>query len=261
MKSCQFEHLLVPYLQDELDDKERSRVAEHLTSCEACQILYTELLHVDGVLATYSREEAPKDLYTAYEKQLEQQFQPEPLWKAAGKSVAHMLSSLFVSNTPSFRLARAFAILVIGVFVGRFFFLPTPEPTIQNTLVQSDTMLSKEDIQFISNYVVKSELLLLTIANAASDEPTDDDIFLNKDIAQSLLYQTAQVQRKAEALDDEVVDTFLTRLELVLLEISNREDEEIRDAFQTIREMVNDADMVQKSRRLQRQLEKTLQDA
>jgi hypothetical protein len=261
MKNCTFEKLLVPYLQDELDDQERSRISEHLSSCENCQYLLTDLQTVDAALMNYKRQAAPAELYSAYEKRLAQLFQPEPAWKTISRSLGAFVSSLFISTLPSFRVARAVAILVIGVFVGRFFFMPTPEPSIQQTVASSQTMLSKEDIQFISNYMVQSELLLLTIANTASTEPTVDDIDFNKDIAQTLLYKTAQVQRKAEALDDDVIVTFLNHLELVLLEISNRDDSEIRDAFENIKDMVNEAEMVQKSRRLQRRLEQTLQDA
>jgi hypothetical protein len=117
---------------------------------------------------------------------------------------------------------------------------------------------TKEDIQFIADYMVKSELLLLTIANNPTSEPSEADIYLNKDIAQNLLYKSAQVQRKARELDDKVIITFLTHLELVLLELSNREEQEIRSTFQDIKEMVNETDMLQKSRRLQQRLEKTL---
>ncbi len=261
MKNCSFENLLVPFLHDELDENDRSIVKTHLDTCDSCQKFLAELKSVDASLATYTRKAAPSDIYSAYEKQLAQLFQPESVWRLLSHRFSAFVSSLFVSNAPAFRTARALAILLVGVFVGRLFFVPVPQPTTQNSPAESHSMLSREDIQYIADYMVKSELLLLTIANTASQEPTDDDIYFNKDIAQTLLYKTAQVQRKAEALEDDVILTYLNHLELVLLEISNRDDDEIRDAFQNIRDMVNEADMVQKSRRLQRRLEQTLQDA
>ena len=69
------------------------------------------------------------------------------------------------------------------------------------------------------------------------------------------------MQRKAQALDDDVVFTFLNHLEFVLLEISNRDDEEIRATFRDIKDMINDSGMVQKSRRLQHRLENTLAES
>ena len=168
----------------------------------------------------------------------------------------HRLSkNVFSSAAPSWRFARALAILFIGVMIGRFFFVPSQQT--MNT-AESQLSLTKEDIQFIADYMVKSELLLLTIANNPASEPSETDIFLNKDIAQNLLYKSAQVQRKARELDDKVIITFLNHLELVLLELSNREEQEIRAIFQDIKEMVNEADMLQKSRRLQQRLQKTL---
>ncbi|MBN1478779.1 zf-HC2 domain-containing protein [candidate division KSB1 bacterium] len=256
MKSCPFEHLLVSYVQNELSADNRLRLRNHILNCDHCRNLLADFTSVDRLLQNFERKPIPKKLYRTYKKQLATLYEPESLWKNAVNVVRRLLT-LLSSRAPALRVARSLAVLLIGILVGRYFFFPSQTPEI---ISEPRTTLTKDDIQFISDYVVKSELLLLTIANSTNDEPSEDDIFLNKDIAQSLLYKTAQVQRKAHALDDQIIITFLTHLELVLLEISNREDEEIRSSFQEIRNMVNEANMVQKSRRLQRRLEKTLSE-
>ena len=262
MKSCQFENLLVPYVQQELSKSDRQDLLSHLSTCQSCRHALEDLHHVHRLLKNYEREAAPRAIYDAYMKQLRIHFAPEPLWKRSMRRLLNMMSKLFLSPSPSFRLVRAIAILIIGVLVGRTFFYPSQRVSVDSRKTQQvHTTLTKDDIQFITDYVVKSELLLLTIANSASDQPSDDDIYFNKDIAQNLLYKTAQVQRKAQALDDDVILTFLNHLELVLLEISNRKDDEIRATFRDIKELVNETELVRKSRRLQQRLESTLSES
>ena len=261
MKSCQYENLLVPYMHNELSKIDHQRFTSHLSTCDKCQADLDELKSVDLLLHHYNRDKAPRALYLLYKKQLKDQFKQESLIHTVWRQFVEFVASLFISPSLSFRLARAGAILILGVLLGRNFFYPSHVSQRHGQNVQQYAELTRDDIQFIADYVVKSELLLLTIANSSSDEPSDDDIYLNKDIAQTLLYKTAQVQRKAQALDDDVVFTFLNHLEFVLLEISNRDDEEIRATFRDIKDMINDSGMVQKSRRLQHRLENTLAES
>ncbi|MBN1561033.1 hypothetical protein JW998_12340 [candidate division KSB1 bacterium] len=262
MKSCPFENLLLPYVQRELSKSDRFRLLSHLPTCQDCNQTLADLQTVDSSLRRHQREKAPHDLYVSYVEGLETRFRPEPFLKIRWRQLTELAGKLFLSSSPSFRLARAFAILLVGVLLGRQLFYPSTTSKINAfDSQQTATTLTKDDIQFIADYVVQSELLLLTIANSSADEPTDDLIYLNKDIAQTLLYKTAKVQRKAIALEDDVIIIFLNRLELVLLEISNRDDEEIRTTFRDIKNMIKESDMVQKSRRLQHRLETTLAES
>lgn len=256
MKSCPFEYLLVSYMHNELSADNRLDLEKHMSRCDHCRSRLADFADVDKLLHNYERESVSKVLFRIYKKQLAALYKRETLWENS-LNILRRLSTLITSRRPALRVVRSFALLFIGILVGRYLFFPTHLPPVTS---ESLTALSKNDIQFISDYVVKSELLLLTIANSTADEPSDDDIFFNKDIAKTLLYKTAQVQRKAHALDDQIIITFLTHLELVLLEISNREDEEIRSSFQEIRDMVNEANMLHKSRMLQRRLAKTLSE-
>ncbi|MBN1465913.1 zf-HC2 domain-containing protein [candidate division KSB1 bacterium] len=255
MKSCQFEHLLLPYLQGELAKDDRLRLSSHLATCQNCRAVLADLKSVDSAMQHYRRAEAPRDLYASYVRQLETRFKPESPLKSAWRWL-QLAAQPILSPSPSWRLARAAAILLVGVLLGRTLFHPSQMATINPPAPQ--VMLTRDDVQFIADYVVQSELLLLTIANSATDDPTDDDIYMNKDIARNLLFKTAQVQRKAVALQDDVIITFFNHLELVLLEISNRDDDEIRTTFRDIKNMILESDMVQKSRRLQHRLETTL---
>ena len=239
---------------DELDGTEQQHLQNHLLTCKTCSRELHELRGVHSLLSQHNHSPAPQPVFTAYTTALQKRFPTQPAWKRAANWIVSQLRELGGSQKMALRLARTVAVLLVGVFVGRLLFVPA---TVQNTEPEIVQTLSVEDIQFIADYFAKSELLLLTIANA-SLELSESDISLDVDMARTLLSKTTTVQRKATLLQDESLISFLNRLEVLLLELSNREDSEIQDAFRELREKIREAKMVQKSRQLQDQLLNTL---
>lgn len=252
MKSCTFEHDLLPWLLDELGPDEKQRVREHLNTCEQCQQQRHELQRMHEVLLRREREPVPMAAYAAYTAALQRRFDTRPAWKRALTWITTQAAALLTSPKLPVRLARATALVLVGMMVGRWLIAPPPQQPLSAPNI-AQRALSAEDIQVINDYFVKSELLLLTIVNA-SPGLNETDLLFDQDMARTLLAKSTLVQRKADRLDDEHLISFLNRLEFLLLQISNREDSEIQDAFQEIRDLIQEAKMLQTSRRLQDQL-------
>ena len=256
MKNCTYEKYLAPLVTDELTAQEVKELQQHLLTCERCSTALTEIQAVDRLLKVRKRQPAPSHLYAAYTRELNRRFRREPRWASVLRPFISWLGLLTQSRTPALRLARSFAVLLMGIFIGRLIFL-SPQTTmpLTETDTQASSMLSQADLQQLSDYFVQSELLLLTIANTpVESRAAPDDFLLDRDIAKSLLLKSTTMQRKANAIDDESIIIFLNHLEFILLELSNREDDQIQSTFLEIRDMVREAGLVQKSRKLQEKL-------
>lgn len=265
MKNCTFEKYLLPYLANELAPEEIDNVAAHLKECENCSAAINDLRVVDKALLSYGRQPAPDSVYAVYTQELDRLFKPTPVWKRMGRHIMSLFFEFIQSPSLGYRLARSVAILAIGVFIGRSLFITPQAPsssaerTHMTQQPQAGALLSSADVQQLSDYFVQSELLLLSIANSTANGGVPiDDLLLNRDIAKILLSKSTTMQRKAGAINDESIIVFLNHLEFVLLELSNREDDQVHSAFQEIREIVKEADLVQKSRQLQKKMTRSL---
>ena len=103
----------------------------------------------------------------------------------------------------------------------------------------------------LQKYFVETEILLLGIENNQANEIEIDDVKINQEIAKRLLFQSFQIQQSTSQVTDESVLNYLTSLELLLLEISNAENNEIIQAFNDVRNIVKETDLLQSSRNIQ----------
>ena len=258
MKNCPFEKYLLPFMTNELSSEESGKVRLHIQACENCSQALAEMQDIHKILQSFQRAAAPKLLYADYKRSLARLFEPAPFRKRLGQAVQSSFAAFFISPSTGYRLARTLAILVIGMLIGRFAIMPSGAPPVAE-MPSVAPALSVSDLQQLNDYFVQSELLLLTIANTSPDSRmAADDLILSRDVAKKLLLKTTTMQRKAGAINDESIMIFLNHLEFVLLEISNRKDDDVHSAFQEIREMVKEADLVQKSRQLQGKLTRSL---
>jgi len=259
MKNCIFEKYLLPFMTHELTPEEYDKVSRHAAECAHCASILAEMQGVESLLHAYKRTKVPASLYAEYTRAIHLRFGRAPLWRRLLDAVRSLATGVVRSGSPGYRLARSFAMLLLGVMIGRYFVLPPNyAPPVAEQYKLRAPALTSADMQQLNDYFVQAEQLLLTVANTPETGLTDADLILNKDVAKRLLMQSTVMQRKAGALDDESITTFLNHLEFILLEISNRKDDKIHSVFQDIRDMVNEAGLVRKSMQLQEKMARTL---
>ena len=252
MKNCTFEKYLLPFMTQELASEQYSAVSRHVAECAGCAAILAEMQGVENFLHAYERPTVPHALYAEYRREMNGRFGRATLRRRLFGEMRDIISSMTMSRALGYRLARTFVILFLGVMIGRYLVLqPSAPPPVAEQAVSPTPALTAADMKQLSDYLVQAEQLLLTIANTSGKDVADDDLFLNKDVAKRLLSKSITMQRKAGALDDESITTFLNHLEFILLEMSNRKDDDIHSAFQDIRDMVNEAGLVKKSMQLQ----------
>lgn len=259
MKTCSYQKYLLPSLQQELADETSADVRAHLRGCERCSAEWNRLSLVHTLLMNRQRPSVPQNLYSDYITSLHHRFAPAPLWKIILEKAAGGVRHFFSSTMPGYRLSRALVILLVGVFIGRgIFVVDKLRHDIPVQPVSMSAQLSGQDLQFLNAYLVRSEVLLLTIANTPLDSLRKDDVLINRELAQTLLFQSQQAQRKVSLMEDDALVLFMSHLEFVLLEVSNRGDDEIQSTFRDLQDMIKDARMVQASRLGQSRLQRSL---
>lgn len=256
MKNCDFEKYLFFYLTNELNPNEYIEVENHLKSCSFCSRQLDDYIQLHKLLSNKKREKAPHAIYQSYRARLKSLFPIPSIWNILNE----IKISVRIPRVPVVRIARAFALLIVGIFIGRFLFVTnnnSRQIALQENTAQQMSVLSQADIQFLNNYFIQSELLLLAIENSSSPVLDENDLSLNRELAKNLLFRSNQVQRKIVQLEDKSLEDFLNHMELLLLDLSNRNADEISAIFDDIKDRIEEADMVKTSRRLQQQLKKT----
>mgnify|MGYP005844160837 CR=1 FL=1 len=248
MTTCAQQKYLAAALLGELDQAHQEALCRHLDECPACAAEWRSLSELQTLLEQRVRPQVPRPIYRAYVNELQRRFAPTPVWRTVLNRATDAIRKLFASPLPVFRLSRALALLVVGALIGRTVFFP-PKPLPQTAAVQAD-----EDVRFLNAFLSRSEVLLLTIVNAPVDSMRADDAVLNRELARALLLQAQQAQRMAVMIDDDMLPALMTHLELVLLEVSNRNDEEYNAALADLRTMIREARLVQAARQVQSRL-------
>jgi|GEM_PF-3987867 len=255
MTECIKTDEIIPYLTGEIGPEQKRNIEKHLRTCETCQKLIQQCRHAHIILTQYRRDEPPTELYSAYSDELRTIF-TTPSRRKKIKAVLASVTIPLTSTKPVFRLGRALAFVLIGVLLGRVLFLnPEKEEMFLPYDVQSYTGITESDLELISTFFVRSELLLLSIQNTSPGQADPADLQLNQTLANELLQQSTQIHRKVNYFKDESLFIFLDQLEVILLDISNRDKAEIRYTFQNLKKLIKDAQLVRHAQEWQKQLQ------
>lgn len=236
MLTCQFEPLIIEYLSHSLPDSEKALFESHLRQCPSCSTQLNDLTGVHQLLLKRERPAPDAELVQRYENNLKARFKPESLFTRISAYPKKLLVSFFEVRTIRFRLAPVIGVLILGIVIGRFF-LPSSSPdseriTPPNIIVVS---LQPTDLKMIQQYLLESEMLLLDIQNNEGNESFKaSGAQIKQELAQRLLQRQSFIQEKAQLLNSPALSQFLVKLELLLLEVSNSDTSEIKEAFETI---------------------------
>lgn len=257
MKPCEYEKFLADYVAGELSSLKNAEIKEHLLTCKVCAFKLQKFQQLHQVLIQRQRTKFPDKILREYQRNLKTLFKPKSRWEAIKDRFWEYWDSVFGIQPLWLRFAEAGALLLIGFFFGWLVFSTAPKT--QNIPVKAEIITlptSQADLELMSNFLFESEILLLQIVNSNSNgEGELADFSLTKEISQKLLMQTFFIHEKALQLQDDRILSFLTQMELLLLEISNLSDEDIFEVFKEIKQIIKDLNLLTATKNLQEILE------
>jgi hypothetical protein len=243
----------------ELPEADKKAFENHLAACPACSHELEMTASVHRWLDHQMRQPIPLQIERDYRRALRRQFRQPFAPLSMLRYIAAGMIKWSLASKPVPRLMQAVALLLLGIWIGHLAFAPQTVITLDENLATHDIqMISGQDLQLINEYMIRSELILLTIVNSSTDSIRKSDMVLNRELAAILLHHSGEVQKKTALLEDEYLNSFVDHMEFVLLEVSNQSEDTIEETLLELRQMIKEAKMVQVSRQVQSRLQQTM---
>lgn len=231
---------LLEAVYHELPAQEQTAFDAHVAKCDACA---QELQHMQNLLALMDQRQRPEPApayWDSFWARLAPQLEtPSP---PARRHWRHrLLDPLIRPSGWGIRLAAAAALLLIGIFIGKWAFGDRShlEPA-DGISTHIDATLPAAVEQRSQRYLERSKILLLGMVNfePASDQPYPPGLAQKQMLSRELLSE-------AQTLKDDLADSRQQRLyklvsdiEFILLQIANMEAESDIPAVELVRSSV-----------------------
>jgi hypothetical protein len=240
MKDCKnYERLFEKALYDELTHTEEKIFMKHINSCSSCRLKFQELKETLTELKKYQRPEPDEDFMNSFWVTL------QPKLAVGGNTQKNPWTKLIYFFRSDFKwkyqLAGGIAILVIGLFIGKYFLAERGDnqavTSNKNELAVSE---AKADLD-AAKYIERSKILLLGIVNF---DPTKDDAeTINlphiKNISKQLAGEAPALKADLNEPSQQQLKRLVSNLQLILLQIANLEEKNNLDGIELIKEGVN----------------------
>ena len=257
MTTCPSKGYLFAFIEGKQKPEDKERIRIHMNSCDACRKDVHELQTVQTVLFNRKRPEPSKALLNVYRDNLEHEFRSVTTVDRLRETIKTVYTFVFDSHPLSVRIAKAAALLVIGVLIGRLIFQPihhpASDPSRPNVVLLS---MTPADIKFMTDFCTQSEIWLLAIVNMPKTEETDQsDLQFNKEIAQRLLLKTSIIGDKIQHIQNEPYAKFFNRVEQLLLEAANASDDRIQEVSENIKQTIESSTLLYETQHVREMFE------
>lgn len=239
MNCKQVEKNLWRFLDSALSEAEANEFASHLERCEICTQEVQAYQLILREAATLEKAAAPDHLWQGISETLDST--PRPWWQRAVTSATGWLSDFTdrLLPAPAFKIAGALALLIFGIFIGRYF-LPGVEDKPQlarntNVAVPADSPQLQQVSYRAENYIEKSKVLFLGVVNADKEEIRSSDWSSERKMAQGLVKEAAFLKDNLSDKKNARVKQLVEELEMILLEIANMERQDDLENIELIR--------------------------
>ena len=257
MKTCTFENYFVDYISGELENSEIVEFQSHLEICPTCSNRLEEFSKIHYSIKSQNRRKPPLDLIEKYRHNLDSIFSESKTVNRWDKNIENVFQTIFWRRSLSFKIAEVVGFIFIGIFIGWLIFNPQPEIQ-ENTNINPDYFvrpISKAEVEYISYYFQAAELLLMEIKNIEAKSTINKaDLEFNKSIAQKLLIKTFIVHEIALRQNDPKILRFLSKMELLLYEVSNVPTEELTKSIDAFNVIIDESKLLDDTRKFQREI-------
>ena len=252
MQTCAYEKYFSEYVSGELTASLEIEFVKHLQTCDICKANLDKYYALQIELRGRERPAPHPEILREYHQEL-RKIIPQI---RSGLHFFSVIDYFARPRSPWIRLAEVFTVLMVGLLGGWLLFGET-DAVADNQPAEPFYHLSKpvsgKQLEYINYYLLASEMILLEVENTETE-----DFFLSRENAQKLLIKTFVVHETALQINDPQLLRFLTKMEFILHEIANTDDDDVGIALQAIKSVVNDTDLIQEVKRLQTELKSTL---
>ena len=236
MRNCRYWRRRVPEaVYGELDARTREALERHLADCADCSGLHDGMAAAVRKMAVRPAPDRPPDYWEDYWDRLQQRMAREAGARPGPRRA-------FTLPRWAYGAAGALAILVLGIFIGRTFFLPPTEPVLTARAVSPD--LAPLPLR-ASRYLKRSRVLLLAVVNSdlQAEEYFSLSLPLQKKTSEQLVKEAAALKKDLGS-SDRRLERLITDLETILLQIANLRPDPDPAAVEFIKEGIESGDIL-----------------
>lgn len=225
MKKCQiYQQKFMEALYCELESQKLAALNQHLAECESCRAEFEEMKSALGILSRYERTEPEAAYWSQYSQRLEQRM--EKRRRRIFAKFDQLMDWLNWLPGWTYQAAGAFAILLLGIYIGYLSF-GRIEPSREQLAadVKNDVQLNLTG-QEAADYLERSKILLLGIVNLDQTKGESPiDFAYQQKVSRDLLNQTIDLKLKIQGTKYQRLQILIAELEMILLQIANLEKE------------------------------------
>lgn len=244
MKRCKYHKWILSCIEGELNSFQQQEMDEHLKICNECQREYSETLAMHQLLLKTSVPEPPTAVVSRFNHEFEQRINQRTSGK---RRFGIYLRQVMNRKQWVWRIAYAAVLVMIGIGIGRYY-LPWTSPD------SMDSISSKSYNPILTEYLIDSEILLLTLDNS-SGEIRENSIDYDQQLAHSILLKSRRIQTIMEENTDKTFIQFVDQLEMICMELTNRDSKEIHSTFKDLKEIIQETGLIDETRRLQKRFD------
>ena len=247
MKTCnRFKDLIVGAFYEELAQEERGFFETHLKSCSPCAAEYREITTAMGVMDRREPPEMSEEFWDNFRPNLQIKINESEVQSPAVGSIG--ISQLkqwwrgFNFRWDSrWLLYPAAAMLVVasGIVIGRYIYLPNTGQ--QHTGGQTFALTNTNPA--VADHFEELRPMLVDYSNYSPQDPDQgaDQILVNRDELKQLILRNKLLKKVVERGKDANTKQLLEDLEMILLELSNSNDDSNNDeTVQTVQDMMKE---------------------
>lgn len=260
MNSCEFEKYFIEYVSGEMENSEKLRFQLHLEKCPICPNKLDEFYSIHQKIGSRARLKPSELFLNEYHNSISQMFPEDSKENVIIEKLIQIYEFLVTKKSYRIRFVEVAGLILLGIIVGWFVFTPSQNQVNENYTDSQhfSQQIPASELAHINYYFQAAELLLLEIKNFdESMTISSADFEFNRSIAQKLLIKTFIVHEIALRHNDPQILRFLTKMEILLYEISNLDVEELnKSTLELFNLIIDDTNLLNEARHFQKRLTK-----
>ena len=220
MKCKEFQDRIVEVIYSDITDEELHQFNIHKNECPRCSLLFEEMQNTVHLM---KKRELP-EIDPTFSSELWSKIEPH-LKQEKNKNLFKVLNFQRPVSIPSWAYGIAAVIfIVIGIFLGRIYFIPQYEKTFQSestsqTYASGQDSLSIETLSFLR----RSKNLLLGFVNTPFRDEQMSGLSQYQKISHNLLENAEVIYSRLNKPEQIQVKRLIDELRVILLQLANTE--------------------------------------
>lgn len=238
MKDCvKCEKLLDKALYNELSPSEKNFFEDHIAVCSDCSAEYSGMKETLNLVKAREREEPAEEFMENFWEELEPKLTPDERIKPVHKINWQNILSF---NFPMpYKLAGAVVILILGIFIGRFW-------TGGGSNGNGPAITGSDNARVVLNaqtarYLERSKILLLGIMNfnPATDDAETISLPHMQKISRELVHEAPGLKTRLKENSKQQLSKLVSDLQLIMMQIANMEKKNDIEGIELVKDGVN----------------------